>query len=58
MWVLSSTTGMGVDVVNVNSTESESISRACTTGGAYLSWPSSSTQPFVCVEMGKIFKVL
>ena len=50
--------GMGVDAVNVNSTESKSISRACTMGGAYLSWPSSSTQPFVCVEMGKIFKVL
>ena len=51
-------TVMGVDAVNVNSAESESISRACTTGGAYLSWLSSSTQPFVCVEMGKIFKVL
>ena len=49
---------MGVDTVNVNSAESESISRACTAGGAYLSWPSSLTQPFVCVEMGKIFNVL
>ena len=41
--LLLSMLGMGVDVMDVDSTEDESVSWVCAMGGAHLSWPSSSS---------------
>ena len=41
--LLLSMLGMGVDIMDVDSTEDESVSWVCATGGAHLSWPSSSS---------------
>ena len=39
-----------MSIVNVNGAEGESkVSGACTTRGAHLSWPSSSTQLFMYI---------
>ena len=52
--LLLSTVGIGVGIVNVDGAVGDSVSGACTTRGAYLSWPSSSTQPFMYVAETKL----
>ena len=60
---LSSTLGMGVDVMDVNGTEGKSVSWVCAMGGAHLSWPLLSLLMALlslCILVGtsKNFKVL
>ena len=52
--LLLSTVGIGVGIVNVDGAVGDSVSGACTTRGAYLSWPSLSTQPFMYVAETKL----
>ena len=52
--LLSSTPGIGMGIVNINGAEGDSVSGACTTRGAYLSWPSSLTQSLMYVAEAEL----